>query len=84
MNELCEGFRDGTGKTTVRDFVNSNGQRCCGHRGVPGNDHGQIAYKMHCENPANPGCSHFYGANGSDVFQRKCPECQGGQPGIPF
>ena len=34
MNDLCEGFRDGTGKTTVRDFVNGNGQRCCGHRGA--------------------------------------------------
>ncbi len=84
MCEFCFGFQNGGGATTVQDSINRNGQRCCGQRGQPGNDHGQVAYKMHCENPENLGCGHVYGANGSDVFQRKCPECQGGEIGIPF
>jgi len=29
-------------------------------------------------------CGHEYGANGSDIFQRKCPKCQGGKPGIEY
>ena len=28
--------------------------------------------------------SFIYGANGTDIFQRKCPECGGAKPGIPF
>lgn len=30
---------------------------------------------------ADAECGHFYGSNGSDFFQRKCPRCQGGKPG---
>ena len=39
----------------------------------------QYSYKMVCQN-----CGEVYGANGSDIFQRKCPKCQGGNPGIDF
>ena len=50
--------------------VNRNGQinlsptnplRC-------GSDHGQFVYVLHC-----PACEQNYGANGSDIWQRKCP-----------
>jgi hypothetical protein len=27
-------------------------------------------------------CGHRYGANGSDFHIRKCPNCQGGAPGL--
>ena len=27
-------------------------------------------------------CGARYGANGSDFHQRKCPNCQGGMPGL--
>ena len=27
-------------------------------------------------------CGHTYRSNGSDNFQRKCPRCQGGAPGL--
>ncbi len=30
------------------------------------------------------GCRHEYGANGSDIFQRRCPACQGGRPGLVY
>ena len=42
---------------------------------LPGTDHNQYVYAMRCRNSG-----HEYGANGSDIFQRKCPNCQGGAP----
>ncbi len=72
-------FQNGQGATTQIGCVNRNNQRCEGHRGVVGNDHGQYAYKLVCQH-----CGNEYGANGTDVFQRKCPRCQNGNPGIPF
>jgi hypothetical protein len=72
-------FRDGEGVTTQIGYVNRNNQRCEGTQDLPGNDNLQYSYKMVCQL-----CGHEYGANGSDVFQRKCPLCQGGEPGIPF
>lgn len=80
INSTSE-FSSGDGKTTQIGYVNLNNQRCHGHRGFPGNDHLPKAYRMEC---LNEGCGHTYGANGSDVFQRKCPRCQGGAPGIEF
>ena len=73
------GFRDGCGRTTKVGYINRNNQECHGHRGRAGTDHYQVAYRMECLY-----CGHVYGANGSDVFQRKCPECQGGEAGIGF
>jgi len=72
-------FRNGTTLTTQIGFVNANRQECRGTRGVSGNDHGQVSYQLACGD-----CGHVYGANGTDVFQRRCPNCQGGQPGIEF
>ena len=71
----------GNTETTQIGYVNRNNQRCTGHRGVSGTDHGQYAYRLECLN-LNCGC--IYGANGTDVFQRKCPRCGGGRPGIAF
>jgi rRNA maturation endonuclease Nob1 len=65
--------------TTKIGYVNRNRQRCTGHRGRPGNDHLQRAYKLECLD-----CGHAYGANGSDIFHRRCPSCQGGADGIPY
>lgn len=74
-------FRSGDSATTRVGYINRHNQRCGGHRGRAGNDHLQRAYRMHC---LQAGCGNVYGANGSDVFQRKCPKCQGGEPGIEF
>ena len=73
------GFRDGGGDTTRVGYVNRNNQECRGHRGRAGTDHNQLAYKMECLC-----CGHVYGANGSDVFQCKRPDCQGGKACIAF
>ena len=72
-------FRDGGGPTVKIGYLNRNNQKCQGHRGQAGTDHNQLAYRMECRH-----CGHIYGANGSDVHQRKCPECQHGAAGIAF
>ncbi len=78
-------FVDGDSKTTRIGYVNRNSQECGGHHSVSGNDHGQRAYRMKClMKIGDKLCGHIYGANGTDVFQRKCPKCQGGAHGIPF
>jgi hypothetical protein len=72
-------FRSGEGETTKIDSINKNNQKCHGTLGIAGNDHMQYAYRMECLN-----CGYVYGANGSDIFERKYPECQGGEPGIRY
>jgi hypothetical protein len=76
-----DNFQSGSTDTTQIGYVNGNQQRCAGHRGRAGTDHMQLAYRMECQ---MPGCGYVYGANGTDVFQRRCPKCQGGRPGIAF
>lgn len=73
-------YRDGEGKTTKIGYVNRNNQKNLGHQGKSGNDHNAFLYTLQCQNPK---CLHEYGSNGSDIFQRKCPECQGGAVGLP-
>lgn len=62
-------------KTTDAGYVNVNDQENLGSTGAPGH-HNQTVYKIRC----HP-CGNVYGANGADVFQKKCPNCQGGSPG---
>jgi hypothetical protein len=70
---------DGSGETVEIGYLNPNGQQCGGHCGVPGTDHVQYAYKTECIM-----CGYVYGTNGTDMFERRCPECQGGAPGIRY
>lgn|GEM_PF-953448 len=66
-------------KPIERGQINRNDQRNLG-RSEPfhkGTDHRQYVYIIQCTK-----CGHIYGANGSDVFQRKCPKCQDGRPGV--
>ncbi len=69
----------GSKGTTEPGYVNSRKQRVIRPTGMPGTDHMQYIYVLECGV-----CSHRYGANGSDIHIRKCPECQGGQPGLDF
>jgi hypothetical protein len=48
-----------------------------GITGKPGTDHGQCIYQLGCSE-----CGHVYGANGADIFERKCPRHQNGAPGL--
>jgi hypothetical protein len=74
-------FSRGSTETTAIGYINRNDQMCTGHSGTPGTDHGQLAYRMLCMRAA---CGVTYGANGTDIFQRKCPNCQDGAPGLAF
>ncbi len=67
-------------RSTHVGYVNRNRQIVLRKSDEPGNDHNQRIYVLAC---LNPECRHQYGANGSDVFQRRCPDCQGGKPGLP-
>jgi predicted RNase H-like nuclease len=65
--------------TTTPGYRNRNGQHVVHRTDLRGNDHGQHVYRLRCEH-----CSAEYGANGSDIFQRRCPTCQSGAAGLPF
>jgi hypothetical protein len=48
--------------------VNRNGQKLICKTKFPGTDHNQYAWILYC-----PACGLLYGANGTDFFERKCP-----------
>lgn len=55
-------------------YINKNNQKNNGRTDNPGNDHQQWYYNMECLN-----CGHVYYSNGTDIWQKKCPKCQGGK-----
>ena len=63
--------------TTEIGYVNSNGQVTIRDTGLTGTDKYQRVYQLACSK-----CGHNYGANGSDIHDRKCPNCGDGQPGL--
>lgn len=67
------------GKTTQPGYVNRNSQIVIRNTQLPGTDSGQTIYQLACVI-----CGHVYGANGSDIFERKCPKCRGGMPGLAY
>ena len=71
--------RTGASRATEPGFENRNRQTVIRTTGLAGTDHGQYVYVLRCG-----ACGHEYGANGSDIFQRRCPRCQGGKPGLPY
>lgn len=64
--------------STQTGYVNPNGQEVLGPTGLPGTDHGQKVYVLRCR-----ACFQEYGANGTDIAIRRCPNCGGGRPGFP-
>jgi predicted RNase H-like nuclease len=65
--------------TTSVGYTNRNKQTVIRPTGLAGTDHGQSIYVLRCGS-----CAYEYGANGSDIFQRRCPKCQGGAAGLPY
>jgi hypothetical protein len=63
--------------TTDPGYVNRNRQKVLRNTGLPGNDYMQRTFALHCGD-----CSYEYGSNGSDNWQRRCPRCQHGRPGL--
>ena len=66
-------------KTTQPGYLNRNQQVVIRNTGLPGTDHMQLVYQLGCSD-----CGCVYGANGSDIHLRLCPNCQGGAPGLAF
>lgn len=68
-------------RTVQPGYVNLRSQRNLGRREpvLPGTDHCQYVHILNCTI-----CGYVYGANGSDIHERRCPSCQGGKPGIPL
>jgi 5-methylcytosine-specific restriction protein A len=63
--------------STRPGYLNANEQEVLGPTGQPGTDHGQSVYVLLCRR-----CSQEYGANGSDIAGRQCPNCGRGRPGF--
>ena len=61
--------------TTELEYINKNSQKNTGATNEPRTDHMQKYYLMKCLN-----CGYEYKSNGSDIWQKKCPKCQGGKP----
>src|SRR5260370_5985263 len=64
-------------RTTETGYRNRHGQIVLCDTGIPGTDYVQRVYLLQCDL-----CGHIYGANGSDIFQRKCPEHEKAAPGV--
>jgi hypothetical protein len=83
-NDMEQFVRDGfrgrkmsESNTTSPGYTNRNRQRVIRQTDLPGTDHFQKVYVLQCEY-----CETEYGSNGADIFQRRCPKCQGGRPGL--
>ena len=70
--------RRSAGSTQI-GYVNRNQQEVIRGTGIPGTDHGQYVYVLRCR-----ACGHEYGANGSDIWLRRCPAHDRGAPGTAF
>jgi hypothetical protein len=64
--------------TTRVGYTNRNRQVVLRPTGQQGTDHNQQIYVLKCLK-----CAHEYGANGSDIHLRRCPNCEGGGEGLP-
>ena len=62
------------GYSTINGYVNDNEQKNMGRLEERGTDFGQWFYQMECQK-----CGALYKSNGTDIHQRKCPNCQGGR-----
>ena len=79
-SSLCKtGRRKPSRRTTEPGYINKSGQAVLLRTSIAGNDHNQFVYVLRCS-----ACQHEYGANGSDIWQRKCLECGGGAPGLGY
>lgn len=59
--------------------VNRNNQQLLRLSNVAGTDKNAKVWILKCRN-----CLHIYGCNGTDAFERKCPDCQKGAEGPPI
>jgi hypothetical protein len=65
--------------TTKVGYVNPNGQVVIRNTGKDGTDRSAKMYQLGCSLRGR-----VYGSNGTDIFDRKCPSCEQGKPGLPL
>lgn len=65
--------------STAPGFVNRSRQQVVRQADAPGGDRMQWIYELCCLD-----CDHRYAAKGNEIFQRRCPSCGGGPPGLSF
>ena len=63
---------------TTIGFRNRDGQEVIRKTEREGSAPGQRVFILHCTV-----CEHEYGADGCDIYDRLCPKCQDGPPGLP-
>jgi hypothetical protein len=59
--------------------VNKNGQVVIHDTGLRGTEQSSRIIQLGCSK-----CGTFYGANSTHVWERLCPKCQRGKPGLPY
>jgi hypothetical protein len=64
-------------QVTSIGFRNRDGQCVIRKTEREGSTPGQRVFILHCSV-----CDHEYGANGADIYDRLCPKCQDGPPGL--
>lgn len=57
--------------------TNRNHQQLLRLSAQPGSDYNARIWVLKCRL-----CSNIYGSNGTDAWERKCPKCQNGRPGL--
>jgi putative restriction endonuclease len=57
--------------------INRNNQQLLRQTGERGTDHNARVWVLKCRH-----CSNIYGSNSTDAWERKCPKCQKGKPGL--
>jgi len=68
----------GDQKKTLTMSVNPN-QAVLRKTEQPGTDHNSKVWVLRCTR-----CGECYGANSTDAWERRCPNCGGGWPGLPI
>jgi hypothetical protein len=63
---------------TTIGFRNREGQQVIRKTEREGSAPGQRVFILHCTV-----CDHEYGTDGCDIYDRLCPKCQDGPPGLP-
>ena len=57
-------------RTTDPGYTNRHYQTVIRKTDRTGSDHNQMVYELRCDD-----CGRTHGANGSDIWQRRCPHC---------
>ena len=65
--------------TTDVGYVNPRGQEVIRATDKPGTDFNQRIYVLRCRD-----CGNEYGTNGSNIYERRCPEHDGGAPSLEY